>query len=383
MPEVVWKLIGSAAEAIQSPPWTTGSDRLGAAWSQGKSGLSAGVDTVTIWNDKLRVSILPTRGMGLWRADCQGIPLGWESPVRGPVHPQFVPLMEPMGLGWLDGFDEWLCRCGLTSNGAPEFDAQGQLLYPLHGRIANRPAHDVTLGIDESAGTIRVTGIVEETRFHFYKLRMTSTITLRRGCTDIQVDDRIDNVSDTPTEIQLLYHINYGPPLLGKGSQFVAPVTRVVPRSDLAAEQARSWSDYHGPEANTAETVYFTSLAADSDGDTQVMLIAPDRTRAAAIRFSTRQLPCFTLWKNETSLLDGYVTGLEPGTNYPNPYGFEKARGRVVELAPRARYDVQLQLSVDQTQDEVMRRVDAIRALGTDQTTVAEPRPAADWCILD
>ncbi|MDA0659285.1 MAG: aldose 1-epimerase family protein [Planctomycetota bacterium] len=383
MPEETWKLIGSAAEAIHVPPWTTGSHQLGAIWNQGRSGLSAGVDTVTIWNDKLRVSVLPTRGMGLWRADCEGIPLGWQSPIRGPVHPQFVPLMEPSGLGWLDGFDEWLCRCGLISNGAPEFDTQGQLVYPLHGRIANRPAHDVTLGIDESAGTIRLTGIVEETRFHFHKLRMTSTITLQFGSTDIQLEDRIENVSDSPAEIQLLYHINYGPPLLGKGSQFVAPATRVVPRSQLAAQQVTSWGDYHGPAANTEETVFFTSLAADNDGYTQVMLIAPDRTRSAAIRYSTRQLPCFSLWKNETSLLDGYVTGLEPGTNYPNPIGFEKSRGRVVKLAPGANYDVHLQLSIDQTQDEVTRRVDAIHALNSNQTTIIEPRPAADWCLPD
>ena len=48
--------------------------------------------------------------------------LGWKSPVHGPVHPNFVPLNEPSGLGWLDGFDELFVRCGLESNGAPDFD---------------------------------------------------------------------------------------------------------------------------------------------------------------------------------------------------------------------------------------------------------------------
>ena len=63
--------------------------------------------------------------------------------MRGPVHPKFVPLAEPSGVGWLDGFDELLCRCGLVSNGAPEFDERGQLRYGLHGRIANLPARKV------------------------------------------------------------------------------------------------------------------------------------------------------------------------------------------------------------------------------------------------
>ena len=71
---------------------------------------------------------------------------------RCPVNPAFVPLMEPAGLGWLDGFNELLCRCGLESNGPPEFDEAGRLLRPLHGRIANTPAHRVELIVDEAGG---------------------------------------------------------------------------------------------------------------------------------------------------------------------------------------------------------------------------------------
>ena len=53
-----------------------------------------------------------------------------------------------------------------------------------------------------------------------------------------------------------------------------------------------------------------------------------------ALRFDRAQLPAFTLWKNTGGLKSGYVTGLEPGTNYPNPKPFEKERGRVVTLEP-------------------------------------------------
>ena len=72
--------------------------------------------------------VLPTRGMGIWRVTAAGrsgtADVGWKSPVRGPVHPAFVDLGEPSGLGWLDGFDEFFVRCGLESNGAPDFDAK-------------------------------------------------------------------------------------------------------------------------------------------------------------------------------------------------------------------------------------------------------------------
>ena len=34
--------------------------------------------------------------------DCGDVQLGWKSPVKGPVHPAFVPLWEPSGIGWLE-----------------------------------------------------------------------------------------------------------------------------------------------------------------------------------------------------------------------------------------------------------------------------------------
>ena len=65
----------------------------------------------------------------------------------------------------LDGFDEFFVRCGLESNGAPDFDPKtGRLTHPLHGRIANRPAHNVELTVDTDKQEIALRGVVEETR---------------------------------------------------------------------------------------------------------------------------------------------------------------------------------------------------------------------------
>ena len=135
-----------------------------------RGGLSDGVDVVRLDNGALKVDVLPTRGMGLWKAWLKSVrtgddEFGWRSPVRGPVHPAFVPIGEYSGLGWLDGFDELLVRCGLESNGAPEFDEQGRVRYPLHGRIANKPARKLTLTADDATGELSLTGVVEEVVF--------------------------------------------------------------------------------------------------------------------------------------------------------------------------------------------------------------------------
>src|SRR5262245_60836402 len=81
------------------------------------SGLSAGVTSIHVDNGTFAFDVLPTRGMGIWKGWMGGEEIGWKAPIRGPVHPAFVPIAEPSGLGWLDGLDELLVRCGLESNG--------------------------------------------------------------------------------------------------------------------------------------------------------------------------------------------------------------------------------------------------------------------------
>jgi hypothetical protein len=57
------------------------------------------------------------------------------------------------------------------------------------------------------------------------------------------------------------------------------------------------------------------------------------------------------------------VTGLEPGTNYPNPKPFEKARGRVVTLPPGGSHVTETTLEVLSAVDEVAAVEGEIRRL--------------------
>lgn len=347
-----------------------------------RGGLSDGVQVVRVTCGDLACDILPTRGMGLWKVWLRGAEIGWQSPVRGPVHPKFVPLAEPSGLGWLDGFDELLVRCGLESNGAPEFAANGRLLYPLHGRIANRPAHQVQVAIDGDAGEVTVTGVVEETRFLFRKLRMTSSVTLKVGETSVRVRDEVENLSGGPTEIQMLYHINFGEPMLDPDSRFVAPIKQLMPRDPRAAEGIATWNQYAPPVACYAEQVYYMELLAAADGRTQTLLRNASGTRGVSVRVNKQQLPCYTLWKNTISAPDGYATGLEPGTNFPNPRTHEGRQGRVVKLAAGAKTAFDLQLDVHGNATEVAQAEAAIAALQAGAAPQVFDQPQAGWCAV-
>jgi len=353
--------------------------------SQYQAGLSEGVTAVRVKTGKMEFVILPTRGMSIWKANLIGdeevSSIGWQSPVRGPVHPKFVNVYEPSGLGWLDGFDELFVRCGLQSNGAPEFDEEtGRLKYPLHGLVGNRPAHEVTLKVDTEAKTIQVIGVVEETRFHFIKLRMVSTITAKIGGTSIHVEDEVTNFSTNPAEVQMLYHINFGAPLLDAGSQCVAPVKKLVPRNAHAATGIANWNSYGPPTEGFEEQVYFFEMVGDANNQTQTLLKNAHGRRGVSLKYSTEQLPCFSLWKNTAPLNDGYVTGLEPGTNFPNPRSFEGKKGRVVKLAGGAKTTFAVEMEIHGSAEEVAAAEAAIAKLQAGHKPEVFDAPQPDWC---
>jgi hypothetical protein len=305
-------------------------------------GRRSGVEVIDVDNGDLSFSVLPTRGMGLWRGQYRGSFLGWAAPIHGPVHPSFVELADRGGLGWLAGFDEWLCRCGLAFNGPPGEDVYTdkhghphRQQITLHGRIANVPAHyvEVRVGLD-SPHELTVIGHVEEACLFGGRLNLISTITTVPGSNRLVIHDVIENRGGQPAEIQLLYHCNLGPPYLGAGSRVVLPVKEMAPLTPRAAEGMSTFDSYAAPVAGFAEQVYCYDPLADDAGRTLALLYNQAADKGVVLRYNRNELPCFTVWKNTGALADGYVTGLEPATNYPNFKSFERQQGRVPVLPP-------------------------------------------------
>jgi len=345
-----------------------------------RGGRRDGVDVIDVDNGAIQFTVIPSRGMGIWKATAGDDTLGWQAPIAGPIHPRHVDLGEPSGLGWLDGFDELLVRCGLESNGAPEFDEQERLSFPLHGRIANQPAHEVSVSVDTSRGEITVKGVVDEARFHFFKARLHATVTTRFGESGFRIHDEIENLSASPTEIQMLYHVNIGVPLLDAGSRLVLPARTVVPRNAHAARDIGTWSSYRGEEAGYEEQVYFFEMNGDADGRTRVLLKNAHGTRGVSLGYDTRQLPCFSQWKNTTAVVDGYVTGIEPATNYPNPRSFEGEQGRLIKLDGQQRTTLGLDVEWHRDEQAVAAAERVVTRLQRGRTPRVFKKPRPGWC---
>ena len=307
--------------------------------------------------------------MGIWRGEFQGLPIGWDSPVKQPVHPNFVNQTERGGLGWLAGFNELLCRCGLSFMGPPGRDADfadhpinGELT--LHGKIANIPAHFVEVTVDpDRDGQIAVTGIVDECSMFGPCLRLKSTITMNAGSNRATIIDDVTNLSAKPAEFELLYHTNIGRPFLEAGSRLLAPVRAMCPRDARAAEGLATFDKYEAPDVRYAEQAYLFQLAANANQQTQTMLVNAAGDLGFGLKFSVAELPCFTVWKNTAAEADGYVTGLEPGTNFPNLRSFERSKGRVISLAPGQTRRQTLELAIHPDRPAVEAATAEINAL--------------------
>ena len=323
-----------------------------ASWSVKRytlhGGKQEGSQLIVLDNGKMQITVIPTRGMDLLEVKSGDVRLGWDSPVKEVVHPMFMRLESRGGLGWLEGFNEAMVRCGLEWAGHPGQDEfinnvgqKATMNLTLHGKIGNTPASEVSVVVDPKAPhRIRIKGTVYERSFYGPKLKLATEISTVPGSTTYRIDDRLTNQGAFDQEYQIIYHCNYGVPLLGKGSRVLTAAKRIAPFNAHAAEGIKNWSVYDGPTKGFIEQVYCLEPIADRDGRGIVMLENAAADRAVTLRWKTDRLPYLTVWKNTAAKETGYVTGLEPATGYAYTRRIEREGGRVPKIAPARNADL-------------------------------------------
>jgi hypothetical protein len=306
--------------------------------------------------DGLTITLSPTRGMNLLKVEGFGVRLGWDSPVKEVVHPAFINLESRNGAGWLEGFNEMMVRCGYEWTGHP-ITADGQI-YTLHGKAGNTPASRVEVEIGEKAPyEIRIRGLVRESTFKKGDLQTLTELRYTPGSEVFSIHDRLSNHGDYPHDYQIIYHSNFGRPILEEGAQFIAPVRKISPFNDYAKAGLNTWQSYAAPTRDFDEMVFNIEPLADAKGKTLAALVNRFGDKGVAVGFDLGQLPVLTLWKNTDTEKQGYVTGIEPGTSYAYPVTIEREQGRVKRLEPgaTAEFDLSYELIHDKRQTEAVK----------------------------
>jgi Domain of unknown function (DUF4432) len=313
-------------------------------------GKQEGSQLLTVDNGKLQIVLIPTRGMGILRVASEEVVLGWKSPVTEIVHPKHINLQLRGGLGWLEGFNEWLARCGLENTGQAGKDDiinnvgdKATVDLTLHGKIANIPASELEVIIqDEQPYRITIRGIVHEKMLFGPKLELVTEVSTVPGSAKFRIEDKVINRGSQAQEFQVLYHYNFGKPLLGEGAKLHVPVQRVTPYNANAAKDVKTWNTFAGPKPGYVEQVYLMHPLADDDGDVRVLLHNDKGNRGVSMKYAKKDLPYLTLWKNTGADEDGYVIGIEPGVSFPNARKVEREAGRVPKLAGGASHTMRM-----------------------------------------
>ncbi|AZN39742.1 aldose 1-epimerase family protein [Paenibacillus albus] len=295
----------------------------------------------------LSFDVTPDKGLDLSSAAFSGGSLSWQS-ASGDVHPSYYDDKE---LGWLKtASGGLLMTCGLISAGSP--GNYGGKSFGLHGRAHHTPAKQVAaegywIG-DEYE--IRIAGVIEETSMFGGHLRLRREIRTRLGENRISIRDVVENAGFEACPHMMLYHFNFGYPLLTEQSEFVFPRGSVKAVVDgVSIEGYDKWT---APAAPYQERVYNHELESAVDGKHEVKIRQPEFPIAAGLSapievtlsWKSENLPKLVQWKMPGAGL--HALGIEPANCGVEGMETERKRGTLVMLEPGESREYELDLTI-------------------------------------
>ncbi|MFS8617165.1 MAG: aldose 1-epimerase family protein [Solitalea sp.] len=263
------------------------------------------------------------------------------------------------GLNWLRTFGGGLVTtCGLTHVGGPEEDEYGQ--RGLHGLISNTPAViESVIQPDPAAGRteMRITGIMRETQPFGPSLELRRTISGELGKPLIRIRDEVANRGNTPAPHMLLYHCNFGWPLVDEGTDIVWEGNWQAREQGDANRIFREGNDFRKcpaplPEHRGAgEEAAFIDIRPDASGRCSCGLYNARLGMALALRFTKSQLPWLVNWQHWGE--GEYVTGLEPGTHPAIGQAAARKNNELIFLEPGEQREYDLEIALLTTEEEI------------------------------
>jgi Domain of unknown function (DUF4432) len=279
-------------------------------------------------------TVLLDRAMDIGTATYNGIPLAWQSGT-GAAHPSRY---EPEAHGWLRTFHGgMLALCGLSHAGlaAETVDPENGESLGLHGRIGTVPAHDICIervwSDDGQRWTLRLSGKADEVSLFGYRLRLDRTIEFTPGEPAVWITDCVCNLGGTPAPLMILYHCNFGWPLVSPDSEMTSPARQVRPRDAAAEPGIKEWHKMQEPTPGYAEQVFFHQVE-PSEKQVSAAIVNKALGVGVEVVFDARTLNFLTEWK-QMGYAD-YTLGIEPGNCLPEGRVGARRAGRLRMLPP-------------------------------------------------
>ncbi|TXK85031.1 aldose 1-epimerase family protein [Paenibacillus sp. N3.4] len=309
-------------------------------------GNEAGVEQIQVRTGAgLSYFVTPTKGLDISLAEYHGVPISWQS-CNGDTHPRYY---EPKDNGWLrTASGGLLMTCGLMQVGSACED-QGERLG-LHGRAHHTTACQVTAGCswEEDEMEMRISGVIEETSIFGGHLRLTRQISSRLGENSLFIQDEVRNMGFHRCPHMILYHFNFGFPLLSEDTTVKFQGAKVQSREQETPTD--SYDAWHAPDADYQERVYYHYHDSGSQPWVQIenpnfpLVLGGVKVRVS-LQWSADTLPNLVQWKMPGA--GTHVLGIEPANCHVEGRRKERERGSLLFLEPgeTVKYEIRLNLA--------------------------------------
>ncbi len=263
-------------------------------------GRGEGIEVAEFYNAAgLRFSVVPDRCMDLFDLSYKGVNLSFQSK-NG--------LTSPLAYSSADGefAEQWpagqLVTCGLGNVGGHSVVGG---VFPTHGRISHVPAKNFGTETywDGDRYVLRATGEVHQTKMYSRHLSIRRTIETGLDEKKLTIHDVITNFEAADEPYMLLYHFNFGYPLLQADSCVQFSKADTSPMNDMSTDSVHMMDPVDG----RGEELYFrTNLGSKACG----VIYNEKLELGAYVAFDTANLPNCLEWKNMKS--HDYVLAIEP-----------------------------------------------------------------------
>ena len=263
------------------------------------------------------------------------------------------------GIDWLRTFGGGLLTtCGLTHVGGPERDETGE--RGLHDQISNLSAEiESIIQPDPAAGKMNmsITGRIKQTQVLGPNIELKRTISATLGQATIRIHDEVINRGNTLAPHMLLYHFNFGWPLVDEGADIIwqgewqpreGGLNNKIFREGYNFRKCSPPLDEHG---GNGEAVAFINAVTDSAGQCECGLYNSKIGIAMSMKFQKKQLPWLTNWQHWGK--GEYVTGLEPGTHPPIGQAKAREQQNLIFLNPGETRTYDLEIEVMENEGKI------------------------------
>ncbi|MFN2168634.1 MAG: aldose 1-epimerase family protein [Anaerolineae bacterium] len=284
--------------------------------------------------------VLLDRGMDIGRAEHKGRALAWRSAAGTPHPAHYGPGIERFRRFFHGGL---MAGCGLENVGSPGED-EGEAL-PADVRLSATPASHVSYGGEWRGDEhiLWVEGQMRQAVLFGSNLLLKRRVWAELGGDTLHIEDAIENQGQHEAPYQILYHCNFGYPLLSPDAGLLID-SEVWARDQDAEQGLESWSSFHEPVADYPEQVFYHRPYSDDEGYGSAALINPTLGMGVVVRFRLAELPHLVQWKMMER--GTYVLGLEPANCWVEGRAVDRQRGILRTLEPGERVELQLDIQV-------------------------------------